>query len=87
MSLEKSSLMLVVIASNSVLVPLQVRSNSLVPPLSHRLCTDFGTEEERRKNEGETEEKPCQKWRYWLITVNFLRENLVLSNKINTFAK
>ena len=41
MSLEKSSLMLVVIASNSVVVPLQVRSNSLVPPLSHRLCTDF----------------------------------------------
>ena len=54
MSLEKSSLMLVVIASNSVVVPLQVRSKSLVPPLSHRLCTDFGTEEERRKNGGET---------------------------------
>ncbi|MBQ4450710.1 MAG: hypothetical protein II900_09830 [Prevotella sp.] len=26
-------------------------------PLLHRLCTDFGTEEERRKSEGRAEDK------------------------------
>ena len=30
------------------------------PPLPHRLCTDFGTEEERRKSGGFTEGKLYQ---------------------------
>ena len=57
MSLEKSSLVPVVIASNSVVVPLQVRSKSLVPPLSHRVCTEFAPTLVRRKSEGRTKEK------------------------------
>ena len=34
--------------------PYQTRCSSALSPTLHRLCTDFGTEEERRKNEGKT---------------------------------
>jgi hypothetical protein len=40
-------------------------------PTLHRLCTDFGTEEERRKNEGEAWALPCCKMETTLLFLVF----------------
>ena len=37
--------------------PLSIRSKNAPSPTLHRLCTDFGTEDQRRKSGGRTEEK------------------------------
>ena len=45
------------VRSKSLLLPYQTRCISALSPTLHRLCTDFGTEDERRMSEGRTEEE------------------------------
>ena len=50
--------------SSSVPNSMFLRSLTDFAPTLHRLCTDFGTEDHRRKNEGRTEEKSRCKGRF-----------------------
>ena len=47
----------VLLRCDSAISPNHTRWSSAPPPTLHRLCTDFGTEEERRMSEGITEVK------------------------------
>ena len=42
------------VRSKSLLLPYQTRCISALSPTLHRLCTDFGTEDERRKDGGKS---------------------------------